>query len=95
LSDDYKVGSCVCSTTNLTGCGIVIAIKENSEDKKNILGEYQYQILTDFGNIIKLTYEEINNNYEVVREDNIRERFIRQKELLLEAENYLHKLDLI
>lgn len=92
---DYKVGSCVYSTTNLTGYGIVISIKENSEDKKGILGEYQYEILTDFGNILKLTYEEINNNYKVVREDNIRERFIRQKELLLEAENYLHKLDLI
>ncbi len=92
---DYKVGSCVYSTTNLTGCGIVISIKENPEYKKDILGKYQYEILTDFGNIIKLTYEEIDNNYEVVREDNIRERLIRQKELLSEAEHYLHELDLI
>jgi|TARA_A100001391_G_C4916848_1_gene238038 predicted regulator of Ras-like GTPase activity (Roadblock/LC7/MglB family) len=92
---DVKVGSCVYSHTNLTGYGIIVEIKKNSEEYSHILGEHQYVILTDFGNIVRLTLDELENNYTHIRYDNIRERFLRQKELLHEAEEYLKDLNML
>jgi hypothetical protein len=45
-----------------------------------------YHIMTDFGNIFKMTYMEVLSSYTIGKVDDIEERFKRQKELLLEAE---------
>lgn len=60
-----------------------------------MLGKYQFQVLTDFGNIMNLTEQEMKDHYRQVRVDNIKERFLRQQELLLDAKVYLQELGLM
>ncbi len=44
-----------------------------------------YIIVTDFGNVMRITYSELMSSYTLGKMDNIKERFARQKELLREV----------
>lgn len=67
-----------------TGCAIIL--KEENTHKDLVdkgLSEKSYLVQTDFGNVFKMTEEEVNTSYTVTRiENDPIGRFIRQKELL-------------
>ena len=92
---ECTIGGCLEPIDNLTGCGIIINIKDNSENKIPMRGKYTFQVLTDFGNIINLSEQEKEGHYRQIRGDDIKERFLRQQELLLDAKVYLQELGLM
>ncbi len=48
-----------------------------------------YNVLTDFGNTLRLTYIELMQRYELGKVDNVQERLTRQLELLQEVKEEL------
>lgn len=83
---EVKLYSCWRPTTGMTGCGVVLRIDEETPRWGKL-----YHFVTDFGNVCILTFDELFNNYQCIGiEENIKDRYARQQELLKEIyEEYL------
>ena len=77
--------------TQRTGCGIIVKVEDNPwKDKVDFeCGDKLYTVLTDFGNVMKLTDSEIHSAYDSVRiETDPQGRYNRQMDLLVEASEW-------
>lgn len=81
---EIKLNSCWKCTNGTTGAGIVLKIENVHESFIETYGcDKVYHFITDFGNIVVLTEQELLSGYEFSHvEDDIILRFERQQMLL-------------
>lgn len=79
----FKLHTICQPITYLSGHGIIVKIENVPEHRQGMLGEKLYTLMTDFGNVFKLTQQELDNNYKpLYHEQDVVQRFERQQELL-------------